>query len=82
VSQPEVCAHTTVREASDRGYRCVVIADCCASYFPEFHEVGLRMISAQGGIFGWVGRSAEAVSVLMESPPTRDGTCLHGAPPP
>src|SRR5438552_6850689 len=50
----EVCVHTTVREANDRGYKCLVPGDCCASYFPEFHEVGLRMIKAQGGIFGWV----------------------------
>ena len=50
----EVCVHTTVREANDRGYRCIVAADCCASYFPEFHEMGLKMIKAQGGIFGWV----------------------------
>ena len=45
-----------MREANDRGYRCVVLADCCASYFPEFHEMGLKMIKAQGGIFGWVVR--------------------------
>ena len=63
----EVCVHTTVREANDRGYRCIVIADCCASYFPEFHEVGLRMIAAQGGIFGWVARSADVVRVLVAS---------------
>ena len=50
----EVCVNTTVREANDRGYRCVVISDGCASYFPEFHEMGLKMIKAQGGIFGWV----------------------------
>ena len=50
----EVCVNTTVREANDRGYRCVVLADGCASYFPEFHEMGLKMIKAQGGIFGWV----------------------------
>jgi nicotinamidase-related amidase len=50
----EVCVHTTVREGNDRGYRCVVLADACASYFPEFHRVGLEMIKAQGGIFGWV----------------------------
>jgi biuret amidohydrolase len=50
----EVCVHTTVREANDRGYRCLVPSDCCASYFPEFHEVALRMVKAQGGIFGWV----------------------------
>ena len=53
----EVCVHTTVREANDRGYRCLVLGDCCGSYFPEFHEVGLRMIKAQGGIFGWVSNS-------------------------
>ncbi|MGH8477321.1 MAG: cysteine hydrolase family protein [Methylococcales bacterium] len=50
----EVCVHTTVREANDRGYQCIVPGDCCASYFPEFHEMALRMIKAQGGIFGWV----------------------------
>lgn len=60
----EVCVHTTVREANDRGYRCIVLADCCASYFPEFHEVALRMISAQGGIFGWVSNSERVLSAL------------------
>jgi nicotinamidase-related amidase len=63
----EVCVHTTVREANDRGYRCIVVADCCGSYFPEFHEVGLRMISAQGGIFGWVAQSADVARVLAAS---------------
>ena len=38
----EVCVHTTVREANDRGYECVVLADCVASYFPEFQRVALR----------------------------------------
>ena len=60
----EVCVHTTVREANDRGYRPIVIADCCGSYFPEFHEVGLRMIAAQGGIFGWVAQSASVMRAL------------------
>lgn len=60
----EVCVHTTVSEANDRGYRCVVLADCCASYFPEFHAAGLAMIKAQGGIFGWVSTSAAAVTAL------------------
>ena len=55
----EVCVNTTVREANDRGLRCIVPADCCGSYFPEFHEVGLEMIKAQGGIFGWVTGSEE-----------------------
>jgi len=60
----EVCVNTTVREANDRGYECLVLADCVASYFPEFHAVGLRMIAAQGGIFGWVGHSADVIAAL------------------
>jgi nicotinamidase-related amidase len=60
----EVCVHTTVREANDRGYRCIVLADCCASYFPEFHDIGLRMIAAQGGIFGWVSTSRALLAAL------------------
>jgi nicotinamidase-related amidase len=61
----EVCVHTTVREANDRGFRCIVPSDCCGSYFPQFHEVGLRMISAQGGIFGWVSDSASILRALQ-----------------
>ena len=60
----EVCVHTTVREANDRGYKCIVPGDCCASYFPEFHEMGLKMIKAQGGIFGWVSDSARVLAAL------------------
>ena len=58
----EVCVHTTVREANDRGYECVVLSDCVASYFPEFQRVGLEMIKAQGGIFGWVSDSKNFIS--------------------
>jgi nicotinamidase-related amidase len=60
----EVCVNTTVREANDRGYRCIVPSDCCASYFQEFHDVALRMIKAQGGIFGWVSDSTRVVKAL------------------
>jgi nicotinamidase-related amidase len=60
----EVCVNTTVREANDRGYRCIVLGDCCASYFPEFHAAGLAMIKAQGGIFGWVSGSREVLAAL------------------
>lgn len=58
----EVCVHTTVREANDRGYRCVVVSDACASYFPEFHRVAVAMVAAQGGIFGWVATTAPLVN--------------------
>src|ERR1700750_1859019 len=67
----EVCVNTTVREANDRGFRCIVLADCCASYFPEFHEAGLKMIKAQGGIFGWVSNSAEVLRVMTKEPARR-----------
>ena len=60
----EVCVHTTVREANDRGFECLVPSDCVASYFPEFHAAGLAMIKAQGGIFGWVTDSKKILSVL------------------
>ncbi|MGC5050823.1 cysteine hydrolase family protein [Micromonospora sp. DT48] len=64
----EVCVHTTVREANDRGYECLVLADCVGSYFPEFHRVGLDMIAAQGGIFGWVADSTDVLAVLPTTP--------------
>jgi nicotinamidase-related amidase len=60
----EVCVNTTVREANDRGYRCIVLSDCCASYFPEFHDIGLKMIKAQGGIFGSVTSSQALLTGL------------------
>src|ERR671932_13267 len=60
----EVCVHTTVREANDRGYECLVLSDCVASYFPEFQRVALEMIKAQGGIFGWVAPSSAFLDAL------------------
>ena len=60
----EVCVNTTVREANDRGYDCLVPSDCVGSYFPEFQEMGLKMIKAQGGIFGWVSTSAKVLATL------------------
>ena len=60
----EVCVHTTTREANDRGYECLVVSDCVGSYFPEFHRMGLEMITAQGGIFGWVADSATVLPAL------------------
>jgi nicotinamidase-related amidase len=65
----EVCVNTTVREANDRGYRCVVLADCCASYFPEFHAAGVAMIKAQGGIFGSVSTSQSLLGALAQRVP-------------
>ena len=60
----EVCVHTTTREANDRGYECLVVADCVGSYFPEFQRIGLEMVKAQGGIFGWVADSGPVIGAL------------------
>jgi len=61
----EVCVHTTTREANDRGYECLVVSDCVGSYFPEFQRIGLEMIKAQGGIFGWVADTAAVLPALQ-----------------
>lgn len=60
----EVCVNTTVREANDRGYDCLVLEGCVGSYFPEFQVAALNMIKAQGGIFGWVSDSHEFTEAL------------------
>ncbi len=65
----EVCVNTTVREANDRGYECLVLEDCVASYFPEFQEAALKMIKAQGGIFGWVSTSTQFLDALNKPYP-------------
>jgi nicotinamidase-related amidase len=62
----EVCVHTTTREANDRGYQCLVVSDCVGSYFPEFQRVGLEMIKAQGGIFGWVAGTDAVIPALAQ----------------
>jgi nicotinamidase-related amidase len=73
----EVCVNTTVREANDIGYDCLVLADCTASYFPEFHDQALRMICAQGGIFGWVASSGAVCAALGAThPSSRNGSML------
>ena len=60
----EVCVNTTVREANDRGYDCLVLEDCVASYFPEVQKAALAMVKAQGGIFGWVSDSRHFLEAL------------------
>ncbi|MFC4029874.1 cysteine hydrolase family protein [Streptomyces polygonati] len=65
----EVCVHTTVREANDRGYECLVLSDCVGSYFPEFQRAGLEMIRAQGGIFGWTAESVAFLDALAGAAP-------------
>jgi nicotinamidase-related amidase len=60
----EVCVHTTLREANDRGFECLVLEDGTASYFPEFHKAALAMACAQDGIFGWVAQSQDVITAI------------------
>ena len=60
----EVCVNTTVREANDRGFECLVVSDAVGSYFPEFNRIALEMIKAQGGIFGWVAPSTAVIAAI------------------
>jgi len=60
-----VCVHTTIREANDRGYECLMIEDGTAAFDFSDHEAAIRMINQQGGIFGWTTTSAELLKVLV-----------------
>ena len=63
----EVCVQSTMREANDRGYECLLIEDATESYFPEFKTATLEMIVAQGGIVGWVSESANLLPALRSN---------------
>jgi biuret amidohydrolase len=60
----EVCVQTTMREANDRGYECLLVEDGTESYFPEFKRATLEMIRAQGGIVGWTATTAQVLAAL------------------
>lgn len=60
----DVCVHTTLREANDRGFECLVLSDCCAATERRHHEAALSMIHMQGGIFGAVAPSAALLNSL------------------
>jgi nicotinamidase-related amidase len=59
----EVCVQTTMREANDRGFDCLLVEEATASYFPEFKAATIEMIVAQGGIVGW----ATPLAALMDA---------------
>jgi len=60
----EVCVQTSMREANDRGYDCLLLEDCTESYFPAFKAAAVEMIHAQGGIVGWTAPSAALLAAL------------------
>lgn len=63
----EVCVQTTMREANDRGFECLLVEDCTESYFAAFKAATLEMVRAQGGIVGWTAKSTSIIECL-ESP--------------
>ncbi|GAB7387118.1 cysteine hydrolase [Bacillaceae bacterium] len=62
-----VCVHTTLREANDRGYECLVLEDATAAFDLADHEAAIRMVHQQGGIFGWVSNSKSLLHCLKSS---------------
>jgi len=60
----EVCVQTTMREANDRGYECLLIEDATESYFPAFKQAALEMIRAQGAIVGWTAPYSALTAAL------------------
>jgi biuret amidohydrolase len=60
----DVCVHTTMREANDRGYECLVLSDCTGATDKDNHDAALRMVTMQGGVFGAVATSADVLEVL------------------
>lgn len=64
----EVCVQTTMREANDRGYECLLVEDATASYFPAFKQATLEMIRAQGAIVGWTATAAAVLEALEPHP--------------
>ena len=67
----EVCVQTSMREANDRGYDCLLLVDCTESYFPHFKASAVEMIHAQGAIVGWTATSAQLLAALGTSSASR-----------
>ena len=63
----EVCVHSTLREAADRGFECVLVADACGSAHPQLHAAALQMVAVEGGIFGRVMDTQTVISELEAS---------------
>lgn len=63
----DVCVHTTLREATDRGFECLLLSDCCGAVSPSLHAAAVEMVKVEGGIFGSVATSDAFVAALGSS---------------
>lgn len=60
----QCCVHSTLREAVDRGYRCLTLEDCCAAYSRRWHDATLDIIASEGHLFGWVSSGGALLEAL------------------
>ena len=62
----DVCVHTTLRDANDRGYECLLLSDCCGCVDPALHAAAIRMVTIEDGVFGCVAEAADFVAALKD----------------
>jgi nicotinamidase-related amidase len=73
----DVCVHTTMREANDRGYECLILSDCTGATDPANHTAALHMVTMQGGVFGGVAAADDVIAATWPAPDTVRESRFH-----